>query len=312
MIKFYMLVGLPASGKSTLAQEIIRENRDIKLFSSDKLREELWGDENTQGDNSELFNELHRRIKECLANGNDCIYDATNISAKRRTAFLNDIKKYKTYNICLFALTGLDKCKENNKLRNRKVPDEVIENMYKNIDIPQYREGWNEIIINRQFDKECDFSVDMDNMRKIPHDNPHHLLSIGDHMCACANYIIKNYATKLNTYSLNCIVDAAFFHDIGKPFTKQFKDGKGNECDIAHYYNHENVSAYLYLLKYCSNEELKNELIGWSLFEADLIGLHMKMFDLKTEKSKEKFIKLVGKQTYDALCILHEADMACS
>ena len=59
MNKFYMLVGLPGSGKSTIAQKL-----NCKVFSSDSLRKELWGNENTQGDNSQLFNEL---LKERVA-----------------------------------------------------------------------------------------------------------------------------------------------------------------------------------------------------------------------------------------------------
>ena len=61
MNKFYMLVGLPGSGKSTISNELNGE-----VFSSDALRKELWGDENTQGDNTLLFNELHKRIEKGL------------------------------------------------------------------------------------------------------------------------------------------------------------------------------------------------------------------------------------------------------
>ena len=40
---FTMLVGLPASGKSTYAQELAKEYNST-VFSSDALRAELWGD----------------------------------------------------------------------------------------------------------------------------------------------------------------------------------------------------------------------------------------------------------------------------
>ena len=92
MTNFYMLVGLPGSGKSNIAKKMKEENPKIQIFSSDELRKELWGNENTQGNNSVLFKELHNRIKFCLENGVDCIYDATNISSKRRMAFLMDVK----------------------------------------------------------------------------------------------------------------------------------------------------------------------------------------------------------------------------
>lgn len=314
MTNFYMLVGLPGSGKSTIAEKIIKKNPNIKVFSSDSLRKELWGDENKQGDNSELFTELHTRIKDCLFLGNDCIYDATNISAKRRIAFLNSIKSIKNVNkVCVFALTSIEKCYENNKKRKRQVPEDVIKNMYLRFDIPQYREGWDDIIIKRQFDEIRDYLKDMDEYRKIPHDNPHHLLSIGDHMCACANYLVKKYQTLLNIDTLEIIQRATFFHDIGKPFTKTFFDSKGNPSEVAHYYGHEHVSAYMYLFT-CKANCLKSE----ALLIADLIALHMRMFDIKKQKDlnndkpKNKLIKLIGREEYLMLEILNQVDIACS
>ena len=57
-----MLMGLSGSGKSTLAEEYAKLSGG-KVFSSDKIREELFGDENDQTHNGEVFNELHKRIK---------------------------------------------------------------------------------------------------------------------------------------------------------------------------------------------------------------------------------------------------------
>lgn len=317
MTNFYMLVGLPGSGKSNIARKMKEENPKIQILSSDELRKELWGNENTQGDNSVLFKELHNRIKFCLENGVDCIYDATNISSKRRVAFLNELKRFNDLNkTCIFVLTSIEKCLKNNKNRERKVPEEVIKGMYLRFDVPQYREGWDNIIIERQFDRQRDYLKNMDKLRKIPHDNPHHLLSIGDHMCACTEYILKNYALKINDYMLKILCEAAFFHDIGKPFTKTFKDSQGKDTEIAHYYGHENVSAYLYLL-YCSSEELRKEQKE-SLYVTDLIGLHMRMFNIAREKAldnykpEEKLINLIGQEKYNALKILNQADIACS
>lgn len=317
MVNFYMLVGLPGSGKSIIANKMKEENPNIQIFSSDSLRKELYGNESIQGDNTKLFQELHNRIKNSLELGYDCVYDATNISSKRRTAFLNELKKIKNINkTCIFVLTSIEKCLKDNSNRERKVPEEVIRNMYLKFDIPQYREGWDKIIIKRQFERQRNCLKNMDNLCKIPHDNPHHLLSIGDHMCACADYVSKNYALKVNDYMLRILFEAAFFHDIGKPFTKSFKDITGKETEYAHYYGHENVSAYLYLF-YCNKEELEKEQKE-TLYIADLIALHMRMFNIAREnalgnyKPEEKLTKLIGKEKYNALKILNQADIACS
>lgn len=80
---FIMMIGLPASGKSYKA-ETLSKLYNAHIHSSDKLRLELFGDENIQDKNNELFAELHRRIKKDLSVGKSVIYDATNISYKRR------------------------------------------------------------------------------------------------------------------------------------------------------------------------------------------------------------------------------------
>lgn len=308
--KFYMLVGLPGSGKSAIAKEL-----GVKVFSSDSLRKELFGNEECQDKNGELFSELHKRIKDCLKNGEDCVYDATNISAKRRTHFINnELNKIPCEKICIFVATDMNVCLQRNNIRERKVPYEVIKRMYLNFEIPQYREGWDEIIIKRTRDTMNDYVIQnfMDNLRKLNHDNPHHLLTVGDHICAATKYIIDNYSLKFagDTARLCNLVDAMFHHDIGKAFTKSFINNKGEETDIAHYYKHENVSAYMYIM-FCNENEIKD--VNNVLYVADLIQLHMRMHCYGGDKKKQldKIIKLVGDYEFEDLCIIHEADVAC-
>lgn len=63
----YYLVGLPASGKSTWAKNMV--DNDTILLSSDNLREELYGDINNQEHNGELFQEINKRVKNLLKQG---------------------------------------------------------------------------------------------------------------------------------------------------------------------------------------------------------------------------------------------------
>ncbi|MDV7390160.1 hypothetical protein RZS08_02350, partial [Arthrospira platensis SPKY1] len=71
----------------------------------------------------------------------------------------------------------------------------------------------------------------------------------------------------------------------------------------AHYYRHELVSAYdsLFYLRDLNQEDLL-EVVKY-------ISWHMQIFNLQSEKAKNKFIKLVGQEVYDNLQILHEADI---
>ena len=145
MAKLIYLVGLPGSGKSTYANKL--KEKGYKVFSSDSIREELYGDENIQGDGNKVFNILHKRISENLKNDVNCIYDSTGISSKRRMSFLNSISHIKCVKTCILFATPYEICLERNSRRDRKVSEDVIKRMYMNFWCPQYFEGWDDIKI---------------------------------------------------------------------------------------------------------------------------------------------------------------------
>jgi predicted kinase/predicted HD phosphohydrolase len=293
-----MMVGLPGSGKSLRAKNLaVKENAII--HSSDTLRQELFGDENTQDNNEELFKELHRRIKQDLKGEQNVIYDATNISYKRRKAFLEELKKINCEKICYLVATPYEKCLDQNKSRKRQIPEYVIKKMYLSFYIPQYYEGWDKINIIWN-DEEYNFDIHelfngANGLNKISQDNPNHTLTIGEHCLKCAGICEE----LVDDFELNM---AALYHDIGKRFTKQFKNSKGEDTDIAHYYQHHLVSAYdsMFYLRWLDDYTMLNvvKYIQW----------HMQPFFIKTDKAKNKLINLIGQTAYEKLLILHEAD----
>jgi predicted kinase/predicted HD phosphohydrolase len=298
MTKFIMMVGLPGSGKSLRAKNLaVKENAII--HSSDTLRQELFGDENTQDNNEELFTELHRRIKQDLKGEQNVIYDATNISYKRRKAFLEELKKINCEKICYLVATPYEKCLDQNKSRKRQIPEYVIKKMYLSFYIPQYYEGWDKINIIWN-DEEYNFDIHelfngANGLNKISQDNPNHTLTIGEHCLKCAGICEE----LVDDFELNM---AALYHDIGKRFTKQFKNSKGEDTDIAHYYQHHLVSAYdsMFYLRWLDDYTMLNvvKYIQW----------HMQPFFIKTDKAKNKLINLIGQTAYEKLLILHKAD----
>lgn len=139
MTEFIMLVGLPASGKSTYAEKL--KEQGYHIHSSDAIREELTGDVNAQDKNTDVFAVLHERVKDDLSNRISCVYDATNMSMKRRKAFLDEIKKYDCHKTCVLFVIPVEVCKERNNNRERKVPDEVFDKMIKSFWVPMKYEG---------------------------------------------------------------------------------------------------------------------------------------------------------------------------
>jgi len=294
MAKIILMVGLPASGKSTYTQKLAKEY-NATILSSDKLREELYGDTKDQEHNDEVFAELHRRVKDLLSQGINVIYDACNISYKKRKSFLEGLKSFNCEKICYLVATPYEKCLEQNKLRERQVPDYVIKRMYLNFYIPQYYEGWQKINIINNFNKE-DFNLNTlfygeNGLDNISQHNPHHTKTIGQHCLECA-YNIDAITIEL--------FQAALLHDIGKRFTKEFKNAKGETTDIAHYFQHHLVSAY---------DSLFYEIDCDRISRAGYILWHMQPFFIETEKAKNKFINLVGQAFYDEIMLLHQADL---
>lgn len=310
--KLIMMVGISGSGKSYYANKIAEKENGV-VFSSDALRAELYGDENDQSHNQEVFNELHKRIRNHLREGGVAIYDATNLNMKRRMAFLQELKRIPCEKEAVLVLASRDKCIEQNDARERKVPHSVIDKQIKQFQCPQKFEGWDNIRF--AFEK-LDDCLEVDELLDrcdIPHDNPHHKLNIKEHMVAAAS---------MKDIHMNdvIVVLAAKYHDIGKPFCKEFKDSRGNPSESAHYYNHHNVSAYLFLCSMarsavCSDywEAMAPVAKGayWSVIldVCFLINYHMEEF-LRKGESYKKFKKLIGEEKAERLHILHECDLA--
>ncbi len=294
MNKFIMMVGLPGSGKSTIAKELsIKEN--AVLHSSDDLREELFGDADNQGSNELIFQELHKRISRDLLDGKSVVYDATNPSYKKRKVFIEGLK-IGCYKECYMVATPYEKCMRQNSGRNRRVPEKVIENMYKGIFIPQYFEGWDHIEIAFNDDDKFDIAELFEELDTISQDNPYHTLTIGEHCKKCMEYIKEHYDDDV-------LAIAALMHDIGKKFTKKFEDSKGNPTDVAHFYGHQNVSAYMgvFYLRHLSKEKM--------LEVTKYIQWHMHPMNISTKKARCKTINLLGEEFYNNLLELHEADI---
>ena len=298
MTEFIMLVGFPASGKSTYAEEL--REKGYHVHSSDAIREELTGNVNSQDKNTDVFDTLHKRVKDDLSNGVSCVYDATNMSMKRRKAFLDEIKKYDVYKKCLLFIVPIDVCKKRNQLRDRQVPDFVFDKMLRQFDVPMKYEGWDEIKVIAN--EECDYKKLLQQTVNFDQHNSHHKLSLFDHMFRSFRCLNLN-ASKNVSY----IAVALYHHDIGKLITKSFINSKGEETDEAHYYGHEHAGAYLFLSGFVLHKINTNDL----LYIASLINWHMRPFTWdQSEKARQRDKKLIGEEMYNDIMMLHEADMA--
>lgn len=297
MQELIMLVGLVASGKSTVSEKY--KNSGYRVHSSDALREELLGDINSQNSNDVVFKELFRRCREDLKSGYNVVFDATNLSSKKRISSLNQIKikelrevEFKT--VAELIMCPYNECIDRNKKRDRKVPQEVIERMYKSFQVPVLGEGFDEIRIRYTSETRFDVVKQLEKLRNVDQYNKNHSLTIGFHCDKVASQLTHN----------ETLWRAGLLHDFGKLFCMRFMDSHGRCSEDAHYYCHESVSAYdsfFYWFDEIVNIEDRIKI-------AQLINFHMLLHTLKTEKSINKRIKLFGQRLWNEILELHEAD----
>lgn len=281
--KLILLVGIPGAGKTTYAKNYIEKESNTVHLSSDLIRAELYGDESIQGNPADVFSLMQKRAVEALNDGKDIIYDATNITRKDRASIISVCPKFVKIE-CHIIWAPIGMCIERDSMRDRTVGKEVIDRMLKKFQAPFYDEGIDEIKIVRPkefnwatYEKDCWNAMD------IPHDNHHHLFNIQWH-CRRAYDLIKGADEQLKM--------AAWYHDIGKPYTKDFKDSKGNPSEEAHFYQHQCLGAYI------ACGFIDSPRVIW------LISTHMDPFlNTKYYKNLPAFLK-------KDIDLLHEADLA--
>lgn len=289
MAKLIFLIGLPAAGKSSYCESYKALNPDVVIVSSDAIREEVFGDVNDQSHNQEVFNIVEKRCREALKANRETVLDATNLNRKRRINFIKVMPKCEVEAV-VFAIP-FEVCCERNESRERVVPMSAMERMYKSFQPPHYAEGFDKINYITLNSKKASLE-DILNKNKISHDNPHHTLDIYSH-CIAAEKIARKISVRENLSNKDSILlqIAARYHDIGKFICKTFSDYKGNLTKIAHYFSHQNVSAYLFL---CYDTDLEDKK---KTFISNLIYHHMDFYmkDFKPEKMffNENFIKLL-------------------
>lgn len=289
MHNLIVLVGLPGSGKSTIASTF----ENFEIFSSDKYRELLLGNASDQSNNELVFSTLYKNLRSYLLNGGNAILDATNITLKSRLKILDYVKDIPNLSKkCLIVNTPVTTCIKNDSKRERKVGSNIILKIEKSFQCPQYFEGWDDIKVDKIYKKHPKGENEILPMMKgFDQQNPYHKFTLDIH-CSKVRDCFKGNSL---------LSEAGYLHDIGKLLTQTFDDS-----GIAHYYNHANVGTY-YLLSH--PYIIKNNLLDVLFY----INYHMLAHDLKEgAKSYNKYKKLFGKPKLELLLKFAEADKISS
>ena len=237
---FMVLVGAVASGKSTYAKQYADEC-NVRVFSSDEYRKNMYGSETDQSHNDKVFTALYKDLRAALEAGENCILDATNCTIKSRLKALEAVKGVDCVKIASILTADAEQCLKRNSKRERKLPDDVVYKYIRGFEMPLPWEGWDRIYIqgyDTDFSPKYNQKVEdmaLKQMRK-EHKNPHHVYSILGHVKAVAEQFPNNRVLR----------SAALFHDIGKALAPWDWVEKPEE-GVRHYYNHACISAHIML-----------------------------------------------------------------
>lgn len=290
MVECIFTCGISGSGKSTWCYEHHNIATDV-VIDSDAIRAELYGDATIQDNPNKVFNEMYRRADHALSNGYNVFYCATNLNMKYRVHTLQQLKRKhpEVRYRCVIFNTPVEVCREWNQQREHHVPDWLFDKQMRAFQCPVENEGWDsiEIVTPKRYNKVDFCNRVWDDVRAVgSQDNPHHTLTLYEHLLACTKKI--HLATLKNDTDEMHVLVAACVHDIGKAYTRSYDDN-----GVAHYYNHENFSSYLAMN------------MGMPLEVMQLVNYHMIPYNKDACANWEKRL---GVDLWNKILILHKAD----
>ena len=138
---FYVLCGLPASGKTTLSQELAKTTKS-KLYCFDD-----YPDSHNPRKSKEVKEQMYQGILADLSQGCNIVLDDLHTQKEWRENLLAIIEDINCKKILIVMETPIGECLRRNKQRINRLPEFVIQILNQRYEAPTLDEGWDEIIL---------------------------------------------------------------------------------------------------------------------------------------------------------------------
>lgn len=151
MLRVIILIGIPASGKSSLTNNLIHSySTPITVISPDLIRVQLYGLAAIQGNWQEIYEQIELQFRQSYQTQKSVIYDATNCHSQYRREIVTLAKQIGFNSVTgIWLNVPLWICLQRNERRANPVPEDVISEMYKSLmqRSPSLSEGFDYLMI---------------------------------------------------------------------------------------------------------------------------------------------------------------------
>lgn len=150
--KLYVMVGLPACGKTTYVRKYLCEALRVSL---DDLRLMLTGRAYDRRHEPAVAAVGEAVLSTVLAHARawrtDLVFDATNVTRAVRRRSLRLAAAYDVVPVAIYLECPLEVALARNRRRPNPVPDEVIQRMHAQLEPPQKSEGFADVVVIVEF-----------------------------------------------------------------------------------------------------------------------------------------------------------------
>lgn len=153
----YMLIGVPGSGKSTYAKQIVQEMPEVVILSSDEYIEKYAKEQGKTynevyreaGDKAQAW--LNTSIRQLVNQKKSFIWDQTNVFASARSKKIRALKqnKYQVVAISLeLSVQELQKrIQSRTEAGGKRISSKIIQEMIENYSRPSHEEGFEDVYL---------------------------------------------------------------------------------------------------------------------------------------------------------------------